>query len=157
QLFKIVTKFTNNDSICFQIDEYKLESIKHKIHRRGGKAVELSLLEVTGPFGSSSLSRNTKYHIKRSFGTLTLLQQIGHLFELRSLEKVSNLLEPYEGIITAVKTTDEPLFIPIDEDDFQEYIFSTSLDQLLSYQQHVVTLPKSEQSIKEIQETESYK
>lgn len=43
-------------------------------------------------------------------------------------------IRPYEGIITAVKTTDEPLFIPIDEDDFQEYIFSTSLDQLLSYQ-----------------------
>lgn len=35
KLFKIVTKFTNNDSLCFQIDEYKLESIKHEIHRCG--------------------------------------------------------------------------------------------------------------------------
>ncbi|KAI8048146.1 uncharacterized protein B0P05DRAFT_564684 [Gilbertella persicaria] len=43
-------------------------------------------------------------------------------------------IKPYEDIVTAVKTSDEPLFIPIDEDDLQEYIFSASLDQLLNYQ-----------------------
>ncbi|KAI9017866.1 hypothetical protein CLU79DRAFT_720929 [Phycomyces nitens] len=94
QLFKIVTKFIDNGSLCFQIGEYKLESVKHEIDRRadekskacsynadgchtgvvGGKTVELSLLEVTGAFGFSEISRSTKDHIKGSFGTLALLQ-----------------------------------------------------------------------------------
>lgn len=106
QLFKIVTKFSSNNSLCFQIGEYKLESIKHEINRRddeklkscsynadgchtgivGGKIVELSLLEVTGPFGCSDSPKSTKDHIKGSFGTLSLLQEIGHLFEFGSLD-----------------------------------------------------------------------
>lgn len=106
QLFKIVTKFINNSSLCFQIGEYKLESIKHEIDRRGeeklkscsynadgchtavvgGKTIELSLLEVTGAFGFSDIARSTKDHIKGSFGTLALLQEIGHLFEFGSLD-----------------------------------------------------------------------
>lgn len=43
-------------------------------------------------------------------------------------------MRPYEDTVTAVKTPDEPLLIPVDEDDFQEYIFSTSLNQLLNHQ-----------------------
>lgn len=43
-------------------------------------------------------------------------------------------MRPYEDIVTAVKTSDELLFVLIDEDVFQEYIFSTSFDQLLNYQ-----------------------
>lgn len=35
QLFKIVTKFISNSFLCFQLGEYKLESIKHEIDRRG--------------------------------------------------------------------------------------------------------------------------
>ncbi|KAI8641277.1 hypothetical protein BD408DRAFT_433481 [Parasitella parasitica] len=106
QLFKIVSRFIDNSIVCFQIGEYKLESIKHEIDRRGdeqlkscsynadgchigvigGKTIELSLLEVTGAFGYSDVSRRTKDHIKGSFGTLALLREIGHLFELGSLD-----------------------------------------------------------------------
>lgn len=40
QLFKIVTKFIPNASLCFQIGEYKLESIKHEIDRRGDEKLK---------------------------------------------------------------------------------------------------------------------
>lgn len=43
-------------------------------------------------------------------------------------------VRPCEEIEVAVKTSNEPIFIPVDEDDLKEYIFSTSLDQLLNYQ-----------------------
>ncbi|RCH95094.1 hypothetical protein CU097_014202 [Rhizopus azygosporus] len=36
--------------------------------------------------------------------------------------------------LVAVKLSDESLFIPADADGLEEYIFSTSLDQLLNYQ-----------------------
>lgn len=52
----------------------------------GERTVELSLLEVAGAFGYSDVSRSTKDHIKESFGTMALLQEIGHIFELGSLE-----------------------------------------------------------------------
>lgn len=29
QLFKTVTRFTDNGTVCFQIGEYKLETIRH--------------------------------------------------------------------------------------------------------------------------------
>lgn len=48
--------------------------------------LELSLLEVNGPFGFSDIPRSTKDHIKRSFGTLAILQEIGHFFEFGSLD-----------------------------------------------------------------------
>ncbi|KAI8081004.1 hypothetical protein BDF21DRAFT_24368 [Thamnidium elegans] len=106
QLFKIATKYSSNNSLCFEIGEYKLESIKHEIDRRsdeklkacsynadgshtgsiGGKTVELSLLEVTGAFGFSDIARSIKYHIKGSFDALSLLQETAHLFEFGSLD-----------------------------------------------------------------------
>ncbi|RCH89866.1 hypothetical protein CU098_004885, partial [Rhizopus stolonifer] len=82
-----------------------LESIKHEIDRRddeklkscsynangchtgvvGGKTIELSLLEVAGVFGFSDISRSTKDHIKGSFGTLALLQEI-ELYERSTVD-----------------------------------------------------------------------
>jgi hypothetical protein len=105
QLFKTVTKFINNDSLCFEIGEYKLESIKNEIVRRGddklkacsynadgchtcilgGKAMEFSLLEVTGAFGVSDIARATKDHVKGGFGVLALIQEIAHTFEFDSI------------------------------------------------------------------------
>ncbi|OBZ83010.1 hypothetical protein A0J61_08944 [Choanephora cucurbitarum] len=106
QLLKAVSKFSSNSSLFFQIGEYKLESIKHEIERRnddklkdcsynadgchttivGGKNVELSLLEVTGAFGITDVSRGTKDHIKGCFGALAMLQEIAHLFSFGSIE-----------------------------------------------------------------------
>jgi hypothetical protein len=105
QLFKSVTKFSNCDTLCFQIGDYKLESIKNEIARRGdeklkscsynadgchtvvigGKVLELSILEVTGAFGLSDISRATKDHVKGGFVVLALLQEIAHTFEFGSI------------------------------------------------------------------------
>ncbi|KAI8354672.1 hypothetical protein BD560DRAFT_449601 [Blakeslea trispora] len=106
ELFKIVTKYSIESSLFFQIGEYKLDAIKHEIQRRddnilkgcsynadgchtatiGNKTVELSLLEVTGPFGQFDDARSVKDHIKGSFGALSLLHEIAYLFEFGSLE-----------------------------------------------------------------------
>jgi hypothetical protein len=111
KLFELVTGFINRYSLCFNIGEYKLESIKNEIVRRNDeslnssyynvdgchtvvievKTVKLSLLEVTGAFGLSDISRATKDHVKGSFGALALIQEIGHLFEFGSLETFENV------------------------------------------------------------------
>lgn len=49
-----------------------------------GSLYELRL-EVIGAFAVSDIARRAKDRVKRSFGTLSLLQEIGHLFEFGSL------------------------------------------------------------------------
>lgn len=111
QLMKQVTNAIAIDSICFEVGEYKLESIWLEILRRSDhrlkkcsyksdgcysviindKFIELSLLNVAGEFGLSDLTRSTRDHVKGSFGTLFLLHQIGHLFKYALLETLSSI------------------------------------------------------------------
>ncbi|KAI9363069.1 hypothetical protein BD770DRAFT_407432 [Pilaira anomala] len=50
------------------------------------------------------------------------------------------MIRPYQRIVIAVKLCNDPLFLSMDDGDFEEFLFSSSLDQLLNYQKHVVTL-----------------
>ncbi|KAL0075689.1 hypothetical protein J3Q64DRAFT_1769198 [Phycomyces blakesleeanus] len=106
ELFKIVTEYSHNKTLCFEVGEYKVQAIKNEIIRRGdkelescsynvdgchtalvgGKTIELSILEVTGHCGLFDIARATQDHVKGGFGVLALLQEIAHVFEFGSLD-----------------------------------------------------------------------
>lgn len=105
ELFKIVTDYSNNKDLCFEVGEYNVHAVKNEIIRRedkelkscsynadgchtalvGGRTIEHSILEVTGHFGLSDVARTTQDHVKGGFGILALLQEIAHVFEFGSL------------------------------------------------------------------------
>ncbi|CAO3675813.1 unnamed protein product [Rhizopus stolonifer] len=89
ELFKIVTNYSNNKTLCFEVGEYKVQAIKNEIIRRDDKELKLcklSILEVTGHFGLSDIARSTQDHVKGGFGILAVLQEIAHVFEFGSLD-----------------------------------------------------------------------
>lgn len=111
ELLKIVTKFSSNQTLCFEVGEYKVQAIKNEIIRRGdnelkscsynadgchtaligGRKIELSILEVTGQFGLLDIARSTQDHVKGGFGILAVLQEIAHVFEFGSLDTFSSI------------------------------------------------------------------
>lgn len=112
---KIVSDFVEANKCFYQIGEYKLEAIHKGIKRRhdvrlentsynadgchmstvAGEYIELSFLEVSGSIIETSQARFTKDHVKAGFGALALLQEIGHLFKLGSIETFSSILVSY--------------------------------------------------------------
>ncbi|KAI7895335.1 uncharacterized protein EV154DRAFT_477467 [Mucor mucedo] len=72
-----------------------------------GHLVELSLLEVTGSFGSSSVARNAKDHIKGGFSTLAVVR----LLQCGSLDIFvkfgSSLFKPLIGLERSLRLIQE--------------------------------------------------
>lgn len=53
--------------------------------------------------------------------------------DLRGLSGFIYRVKQYEGITVACKASEENIFLPADEEDFEDFIYNDSLDQLLNY------------------------
>lgn len=103
--------------------------------------IEIKKEDVTDEVSNIQLNKNIRVNksiLKRlnnhiaNGDTMKTFEVLG--LDIKGANAFTYIISPYENIVTAVKTCDEPLFLPMDDDDFAEFIFSSSLDQLLNYQ-----------------------
>lgn len=104
-------------------------------------AVEIKKEDVTDEVSNIQLNKNIRVNksISKIINNHISNEDNAPPFEVLGLDikgtnALTYIIKPYQNIITAIKTCNEPMFIPMDDDDFEEFLFSSSLDQLLNYQ-----------------------
>ncbi|KAG1455900.1 hypothetical protein G6F56_006958 [Rhizopus delemar] len=109
--------------------------------------IEIKKEDVTDEVCNTQLNKNIRINksiLKRlnnhiaNGDDMSTLEVLG--LDVKGVNAFTYIIRPYENIGTAVKTCDEPMFLHMDDDDFSEFIYCSSLDQLLNYQKHIITL-----------------